>query len=388
MNNEKIEKILKTLGAEELPADVMKIAEHKSRDFEKTLTQSKQPKRYVLGDIIMKSRLIKLAAAAVIIIAVLIGLNPFRPSITFADVVEPILNAKTLILDMIIGSEETGTVMHEIVAGPRIRRTLSNMPNIVQIIDTDSGQMLALDTEAKTASYINIEGYIKDATQNYVKFLRQVIRQVKDGQVEKIGEQVIDGRKAVVFVGRGQNEEVTIWADPETGHPLRIELQVGQMHATMKNFEFDVYVEDALVSMDVPNGYTLQKANVDIGDATEQDFIESLRIWAKVLGDGVFPEAIGTEEVMKQMPAMIEKLKEMNIPAEEGMDMGMKVGLGMIFHQMLYINGVDLHYAGAGVKLGDAQKVIFWYRPKGSETYRVIYGDLSVKDVAPENLPQ
>jgi hypothetical protein len=31
MNNEKIEEILKKLGAEELPADVLEIAEHKSK---------------------------------------------------------------------------------------------------------------------------------------------------------------------------------------------------------------------------------------------------------------------------------------------------------------------------------------------------------------------
>lgn len=336
----------------------------------------------------MKSPIIKLAAAAVIIIAVLIGLNPFRPSITFAEVVEPILNAKTVILDLIIGGDESGTVMHETVTGSRIRRTLSNMPNIVQVIDTDSGQMLSLDTESRVATYINISGQLKETTQNYVKFLRQVIRQVKDGQVEKIGEQLIDGQKAVVFVGRGQNEEVTIWADPETGHPLRIELRVGQMYTIMKNFEFDTYVEDALVSMDIPDGYTLQKTNIDLGNATEQDFIESLRIWAKILGDGVFPKAIGTEEIMKQMPALIEKLKEMNIPAEEGTDMGMKVALGMMFHQMLDIGGVDWHYAGSGVKLGDASKAVFWYQPKGSVNYRVIYGDLSVKDVAPNDLPK
>jgi hypothetical protein len=46
------------------------------------------------------------------------------------------------------------------------------------------------------------------------------------------------------------------------------------------------------------------------------------------------------------------------------------------------------HYAGNGVKLGDAETAIFWYLPEGSETYRVIYGDLSVKDVTPENLPK
>jgi len=45
-------------------------------------------------------------------------------------------------------------------------------------------------------------------------------------------------------------------------------------------------------------------------------------------------------------------------------------------------------YAGEDVKFGDVNSAIFWYRLEGSETYRVIYGDLSAKDVAQENLPK
>jgi hypothetical protein len=48
----------------------------------------------------------------------------------------------------------------------------------------------------------------------------------------------------------------------------------------------------------------------------------------------------------------------------------------------------DLHYVGDGVRLGEAEKVILWYRPEGASNYRVLYGDLSVRDVAPENLPE
>ena len=44
-------------------------------------------------------------------------------------------------------------------------------------------------------------------------------------------------------------------------------------------------------------------------------------------------------------------------------------------------------YLGKGVKLGDKDRIVCWYRPKGSRTYRVVYGDLSVKDVEPEDLP-
>jgi hypothetical protein len=35
---------------------------------------------------------------------------------------------------------------------------------------------------------------------------------------------------------------------------------------------------------------------------------------------------------------------------------------------------------GKGVSFGAADMPIFWYRPKDSKNYRVIYGDLSVRD--------
>ena len=40
------------------------------------------------------------------------------------------------------------------------------------------------------------------------------------------------------------------------------------------------------------------------------------------------------------------------------------------------------------MKLGDADRIIFWYRPEGSEKYRVVYGDLHVGDVAADQLPE
>jgi hypothetical protein len=47
----------------------------------------------------------------------------------------------------------------------------------------------------------------------------------------------------------------------------------------------------------------------------------------------------------------------------------------------------DFHYQGSNGKLGEADKPICWWRPDGSETYRVVYADLSVRDVSPEDLP-
>jgi len=338
--------------------------------------------------IIMRISITKVAVAAAVIIVAAIGvLSISEPSITFADVIEPILNAQTMIFEVIIGDEQTGTSMNETISGQLIRRTISNMSGMTMIIDLEGARMLVLNDTDNSAGYVDIQGTVKERHQSYIKFLRQVITKLKDNQQE-LGEQEIDGRKAIVFEAQGRNQGVKIWADPETALPIRIELTLGQMFSIMKNFQFDPPIDESLVSMDVPAGYTLDKTEFDMTDVTEQDFIESLRIWAKVIRDGTFPEAIGTENVMKQLPVLGEKMMSLNLPEEEASQMGGNFGKGMLFHQILETGSGEWHYAGSEVKLGDASKAVFWYLPDGTDTYRVIYGDLSVKDVAPENLPK
>lgn len=339
-----------------------------------------------LRRIIMKSPITRLAAAAVIIIAVLIALNPIRPSITFAQVIEPILNSRAMIYDFLVGDEATSPIMHEIIVGQRIRRTISNRPGMTMVIDLESSKMLVMTDHDKTAAYVDIQGPLRDRTQNYVKFLRQVITKLRDNY-EELGEQEIEGRKTIAFRAVGRNEAVKIWADPKTALPVRIELTLGQLFVILKNFQFDPLIDETLMSMEVPAGYTLEKTDIDFTDVDEQDFIESLRIWAEVIGDGTFPDAIGTENAMKDMYVLGVKIETSDLPEEEASQLGVNFGKGMLFHQLLETQG-RWHYAGAGVKLGEASKAIFWYQPEDSETYRVIYGDLHVEDVEVDKLPK
>ncbi len=387
MDKENIEEILKEMGSESVPADVHKIAEETARDFSEA--QTKQPRHYVLWENIMKSRITKLAAAAVIIVVALIGISQFfGGTVTFADVIQPILNARTVVFDFIVGEEETGPVIHDIVVGTRIRRTFSNMDTIL-VIDLDNARMLTLDPESKGAVYIDIKGPLQEQTRNFLEFVRNSITNLKDMPVLEIGQRDIDGRRAIgFFVADKPHLELTIWADHQTASPIRIELQMGQSLYILKNIEFDVPVEDWLVSMDVPDGYTLQKGEIDMGEFTEADFIETLHIWAEYLLDGQFPEKISVEDLMNQTTVIGEKIGQLDISDEQKMQLGMAFGRGMVFFQQLDPSRIDWHYAGKGVKFGDADTAVFWYQPEDSETYRVIYGDLSVEDVAPENLPE
>jgi hypothetical protein len=336
-----------------------------------------------LRRLIMRSSVTRIAVAAAVLVVAALGVNYMMgPSVTFADVVKPILNARTLIFDMIVGDEETGPVIHDIIVDQRIRRVISTQQHLVNIIDTESAKMCSLHTEGKIAVYSDIQGSLQEGTRDLVAFLREIITDVQDNpgfKAKELGEKEIDGQKVVGFSANG----FTIWADAETALPVRIEVQ-STLSAVFKNFQFDVPVEESLVSMDVPDGYTEQKKVFDMTTSTEQDLVECLRIWAELLLDGNFPEAIGMEEIMNQLPQIEAKLGESVASAEEGTQKGMTLGKGMLFVMGLK----DHHYAGNGVKVGEADKAIFWYQPEGADTYRVIYGDLSVKDVTPENLPK
>jgi hypothetical protein len=282
------------------------------------------------------------------------------------------------------------------------------------ILDLEDARMLILVRlgVTKIASYIDIQGIgQEEVTRNLLDFVRNVVSEVKDdpdADIQDLGEKEINGQKAVGFYVKGLGSiELTIWANKKTSLPIRIEFTEGKtstVTTVIKNIEFDVPLEESLVSMEVPADYTLKdnlirihikdtapdnlpEEQLDLSNATEEDLVESLRIWAEIILDGAFPDAIGTDHFMKQMAVLGYKVASLGLPDSEVEQLRFKFINGMIFLQELEFGG-KWGYAGKGVKLGDADKIILWYQPIGSQTYRVIYGDLSIRDVAPDNLPK
>ena len=102
MNDENIKEILKSIGAEQVPADIEKLAQVTSNNFSKSLEQQEQkPRQPILLEYIMKSRLPKLAAAAVIVVAVFIGLSlTDDDSVAWATLVEHVEQIKTVAYQM------------------------------------------------------------------------------------------------------------------------------------------------------------------------------------------------------------------------------------------------------------------------------------------------
>ena len=386
MNANEFKDILKAIGNEPVPDDVRQLAQKASQQFDQQLQSFGRPS---VREALMRSSFAKLAAAAAIVIAAAIGIGVFtNGSVTYAKVIQPILNARTFVLDIIAGDESTAAVMHDVVADSRIRRTFSNTETVL-IIDLDNARMLTLYPPGKTAIYVDIQGPVREGTKHFVRRVQNIANQTRnDPHVKELGKRQMDGRAAVGFHVENEHSQLTIWADAETALPLRIEVAEGGERFVMKNIQFDAPVDASQVRMDVPAGYTLQDTTFDMSRFSEKDLIETLRIWAEIVNDGVFPDEVTTEAQMQIMPKLIEKISRLQGLSEQQMtQIGVTFGKGMIFRQMLG-NAGQWKYVGAGVKLGDAETPVCWFRTPDSQTYRVIYGDLTIRGATTDQPPQ
>jgi hypothetical protein len=380
---------LKTAPSAELDAKVNQAIDNALAE-RKRIESAYEPS---IGRIIMRSPITKLAAAAVIVIAILTAAYFFTgrtPTITccaWGDIIRPIMDANTAEFDIIVGEEGKSPVIHDMVMGSKIRRTMEGMEG-VSVIDLGTMRILTLEQEKKKATYINLKGLPQ--MPNYLEQIKNLIKMLQNSPgfvVEELGQQEIDGQILYGFKAKHPQVNIVIYVNPATALPVRIEQEGGQMKVICKNMRFNVPMNETQFSMDAPEGYKVESQELDLLGSTEADFIEGLRIQAEVLNDGVFPDDVSIEYVVKTAAALKNKFDKLKMTDDEKTAIGMKYSKGLMFIRFFKGDG-KWNYAGKGVKLGDANTAIFWYRPAGSSTYHVIYGDLSVEDVNGKDLPQ
>ena len=383
-------------------------------------------------------RIAKLAVAATVLVA--IGISVFwmtlgdgSASIAFAQVAEALENARTATYDCntetknpIDGSITTTTSKgyflapsHERVESSSSFGSTNDGVHSVMILDCLAAKGLTLLPAEKRAITVNIEVKEKSTggTASMFDMVRRLIRKGSTDSaetVESLGKKEIDGRVTVGFRRRTNMVDVALWADPETARLVRVETGLsGGAHSVLSNFRYDEELDPSLFSLEPPPGYTVE--NVDVPMPVEADLIHVLRFVAEH-NDGVFPEAIGmhTKEFMQasRAQAMAESQKLLATPevqelmakvmARHGKDhaAGTKAWMkewtkmaepitrklmqkrmqGVMFYGKLTPEN-DPHYVGGGVKLDTPDRPIFWYKPTGADKYRVVYADLSVKEV-------
>ena len=202
-------------------------------------------------------------------------------------------------------------------AAKAVAEAFKRMPRkmkTVFIYDTEAAKSLTLSANTKLAVLTDMtkrreemEKAHKSLPPDLFALVRRLVRKGSSGtgdEVERLGTRRIDGREAVGFRTRVGDMDMTLWADPETARPVRIEVSAGAMadvHMVMSNFRYDVDLDPAMFSLEPPEGYAT--VAVEMKMPTEEDLLRTLRVIAEH-NKGVFPAKFGmNQQVMESLMA-------------------------------------------------------------------------------------
>ncbi len=380
-----------------------------ARDLEQTRKSlagkisTKQPAELKIWSIIMKSNITKLAAAAVIIIAALIvihysGSSIDGTSVAWADVIEQISNFRPYACTYTVFDEGTLVRSYRSMRFSLTQRREIRFDGTILVYDLAIPKLLTIVPEKKYAIERILDA--QPTTDPDIFKMADSMQNISSGGVQELGIREIDGHIAKGFRSKSEYNDITIWADVQTKLPVQLEIiHVGRgKKIIISEFEFDIDFDEALFSTTAPEGYTVEKLDKrEVTEltkfkrsTTEKDLIEGLRALAIFL-DGRFPPKIELDELRETLKGYIAQNNLSDSEIEERLAPVSEKWTKAYWYTMLLkgeMEAGDFHYAGDGVELGDSDTPVIWWLPKDSKTYRVIYGDLSVKDVAPENLSE
>jgi outer membrane lipoprotein-sorting protein len=317
---------------------------------------------------------------------------PGRQSTAFAfnNFANALVEAKTARFQMKVTIEglPNQTIRAYYLAPGKFRQEMAFLgAGAVSISDDIAGKLVMLMPATKTAMVTSSKGQPKDQLPRdpFIR-LRDLLtknREMKDDPFKPIGEKEINGKRATGFRADSASGEFTIWGDPQTGHPVRVEAVWSgppRNETVMSDFEINVDLNPSMFDLTPPANYQVQSMEVDMSGPGEQDLVDAFKGCGTMSG-GEFPDALG---LLAQTLFLTKHTKERfkNV-SNEDMQKIMKefapIARGFRFALELPAS-CDAHYAGKGVTQGTADRPIFWYKPEGGAKYRLISADLSIKD--------
>jgi hypothetical protein len=186
-----------------------------------------------------------------------------------------------------------------------------------------------------------------------------------------------------------------------TGVPARVSINgrhyeragvgIGRAGHLVTNIAINPTLNGDLFSLDSPPGYTVTVAHLP--EITEADIAKFLRIVAEYFG-GIFPNSITTfnsgseydrfENIEQDVVAKRTHVQQ-HINMVEEMHRWWNAGIpgpGPI-HAFIHTHTHpgSWKYTGAGISLGDRDRIVCLYRLKTTDAYRAIFGDLTIRTI-------
>lgn len=379
-------------------------------------------------------------AVAAVLIAGVIGLfsrysfEEVSLGATFGEVMQQIQKARSVQYMKSAQIEgQSPLVGYEMAMDPGHVRTVWQNGRVA-ISDFAHGVYLDVSPSSKVAQLTRFVQHDTECLTGYLDWLQKL----HAADARSLGERDLNGQKVNVFQVNHPFEQITVWADQATMLPVQVEwtispspnkdikiptlvlefrdfLKAGQLPEpgavvqdmdrkdevrlwapgvcssqrtiTLTNFVWNATLDGSLFDIVPPADYRLRE--LDFGDppANEQALVESLRLWAET-SDGSFPDNI--DALLNAKPKLVLKCSTGEPVDQEyanAVKMAYVVVKGLLYAQTL--KALDnWNYNGSGLMLGDADKPLCWWKSDDNLSCRVIYGDLTVRSVPIDQMPQ
>jgi outer membrane lipoprotein-sorting protein len=258
---------------------------------------------------------------------------------------------------------------------------------VTTITDMTAHRVMTLEAVHKTATIMDLSITGAGAPRRNSDFIKD-FKNLATLPGEPAGEMQIGSVKAKGFRVHKDGVATMVYADPKTGLPLRVEFAFPSDMGTvvMSDFDFDANLDPSLFSLTPPPGYTSQKYSMQFNMDLLENLIPILRAYAQHK-DGEFPARLDDwGDVIKTLMSG-DKPGDMAAMKSEIISLSGKIGA--VSGTLLNLEkGKQWNYSPDGIKLGDADKMLFWYQPKNSKTYKAVYGDLHSAEITAEQLPR
>jgi hypothetical protein len=274
--------------------------------------------------IIMKSRITKLAVAAVIIIVLMLGINYLDTPIdgastVFAAAMDSVRQARTFLCTVIfeVTYEDGGKrgkylmkqkLMFKEPDRERHEKLTSAPPwpqYIGEVTISDYGKRKRLQFRPfdKTAELNDISyDYFIDEKTGELKpeqldtRLRDHLLKLSAGAVEDLGRVELDGESVRMLQSCKNKRITTVWVNPETSYPVQIEhkwMDQSRSPVMYTSIQIDTDLDDGLFSLEPPEGYTLSVEEMGRPDNKKMmTKAKYLGLWCVIYADdnnGRFP---------------------------------------------------------------------------------------------------
>ncbi len=304
---------------------------------------------------IMKLKITKFAAAAVIMFGVILGVHYWGggmdgTTVAWAHVAERVQKSKAFIYHMSVITDGTMTVGNQILDMPDMEmnwifseeygakmemftaakeKTIEQWAymipanNLVIVVMPEQKKYMKLSFEDEVAKNIQ-EQWEKNGPRNMFK-------QVMDCDYVELGRTVIDGIEVEglettdpKYAG-GMFEEIAvrIWVEVETNWPVRMEMDavmespVGEgtakMHIVIDGFQWDVQVDPEEFVPNIPEDYS-ELTNIQMPRTDVTGAVDGFRVYVELTGH--YPEELNVMSLMKGLTNVITTLENEISPRE------------------------------------------------------------------------